>query len=512
MSQELLINVTEFETRVALLSNGLLQELHLQGSERYSYTGNIYKGRVQRILPGMQAAFLDIGLERPGFLHVSDIALPRFMAEQNGASDQSPTEVDIRDLLHEGQSLLVQIAKDAISSKGAKLTSNLALATRTLVMLPCSSHIGISQRIEGDEERDRLRELISGLRDELTGSHEFGFIARTVAEGVEGEVLASDMRVLLRMWQLLVKQQHNQSVPFLAYEELPMHIRIVRDLASASVTQVKIDDAETFRRVRRFVDRYVPEFTDRLSHYNEEYPLFERYGIEDELQRALHRKVDLKSGGYLIIEQTEAMVTIDVNTGGFVGSSNLEETVYRTNLEAAAMIPRQLRLRNLGGIIVIDFIDMEEEEHRRQVLRGLEKALEGDPAKVRVGDFSALGLVEMSRKRTRESLLQQLHESCSECSGSGWVKTAESVCHDIFRELSNRRMQEEGDGISHQSEYQVRASQEVIDHLLDEQAKQLACLRDKSGLSLQLRVEPSYGREQFDIVSSKLVGSCSNDQ
>ncbi len=502
MSDELLINVTEFETRVAVLSNGLLQEVHLQRAGCYSLTGNIYKGKVQRILPGMQAAFVDYGMERPGFLHVSDIALPHAPADQVANFENESPQVDIRDLLHEGQSMLVQIAKDPISTKGAKLTSNLALASRSLVLLPCSSHIGVSQRIEVEEERERLRASVAVLRDKLVGHDNCGFIVRTLAEGADQESLATDMAVLLRMWQRLRDQQKGQKAPFLAYEELPMHIRVVRDLADAATTAVIIDDMETFRRVKQFVDRFVPEFADRLSHYAESYPLFERFGVEDEIRRAMDKKVDLKSGGYLIIEQTEAMTTIDVNTGGYVGTSNLEETVYRANLEAAAMIPRQLRLRNLGGIVVIDFIDMEDDEHQRQVLRSLEKAFEGDPAKVRVGDFSPLGLVEMSRKRTRESLEQQMNEACGNCAGSGSVKKAESVCYEIFRELLKRHESRYEIGPM-ADEYVIRVSQEVVDHLLDEASAQFDCLRQRVDRAMHLQVEPSYSREQFDIVPNQ---------
>jgi ribonuclease G len=490
MADELLITVSEFETRVAKLSGGAVQEVHLAPASRYSLTGNIYLGRVERIIQGMQAAFVDVGLERPGFLHVRDIEGHRLI---QGEAESQPT--NIRDLLHEGQKLMVQVAKDPIAGKGARLTTELAIASRYIVLMPFTDHIGISQRIEEEAERERLRTLIDEVR---TGQGiGMGFIARTAADGVDREAVEQDVRVLTRIWDRVLQKKANAGCPDIVYEELPLHIRVVRDLTDPDVEMIRIDDPDTFQRVRRFVGEFIPEFATRMSHYQEARPLFQRYGVEDEIARALERKVSLKSGGHLVIEQTEAMITIDVNTGGYLGSKSLEETVFRTNLEAAAVIPRQLRLRNLGGIIVVDFIDMEDEEHRRQVLRQLEKAAETDSARMRIEGFSALGLVPMSRKRTRESLIQQICEPCAQCGGVGYVKTPESTCLEIFRAIvDDARVRCEGP----RQDYLIRSTPDVVDRLLDEDAEQLKRLSDKIGRNISIQVEPSCRPGDFDVV------------
>ncbi|MEJ2132623.1 MAG: Rne/Rng family ribonuclease, partial [Gammaproteobacteria bacterium] len=435
MGEDILINVNDFETRVALLRNGQVQEIHLQRSSGPSVTGNIYRGQVVRILPGMQAAFVDIGLERPGFLHARDIHAPLILTAKAAATAESEDDAsapreepvpDIRELIHDGQMLVVQASKDPIAAKGARLTTHLALASRFLVLMPLSTHIGVSQRIEDDCERDRLRRLAGQIRNVLGVCH--GLIVRTAAEGMSDPEIAADLRFLLRVWEQVEADIEGSAPGTLLYEDLPLHTRVLRDLVEQDVQSIKIDAADTCERVKSFIQRFMPEYGRRVEFYDDPQPLFDRYNVEEELGRALAQRVPLKSGGYLVIEQTEAMITIDVNTGGYVGSRNLEETVFRTNLEAASMIPRQLRLRNLGGIIVIDFIDMEDVEHQRQVLRALEKASEQDPARVRISGLSSLGLVEMSRKRTRESLAQQLCEPCGECNGQGLLKTPESMC------------------------------------------------------------------------------------
>lgn len=497
MAEELLINVSDFETRVALVVGGTVQELHLARAGGYSLTGNIYLGRVDRIVPGMQAAFVDVGLERPGFLHVRDIEGPRLMLGEG-----PERRVDIRDLLHEGQQIMVQVAKDPISGKGARLTTQLAVASRYLVIMPFNDHIGISQRIEEEDERERLRGLIeAGRAGHGVG---MGFIARTAADGVSADAIESQIRVLTRIWDKILDKRREVAGTGLVYEEIPLHIRVVRDLASAELQSIHIDHRDTYERVLAFVRDFLPEFVDRVHHYQEPRPLFERYGAESEIGRALAKRVDLRCGGYLIVEQTEAMITIDVNTGGFLGANgNLEDTVFRTNLEAAQVIPRQLRLRNLGGIIVIDFIDMVDEEHRRQVLRALEKACEADPARIRLEGFSSLGLVQMSRKRTRESLVQQVCEPCAQCGGLGQVKSAQTACIEVFRALLNDararcdgRPGEALDG----GEYLIRASDPVVDRLLDEDAPLLAALARQVGREVRIQVEPSYGPGEFDIV------------
>ncbi len=492
MAEELLITVSEFETRVAKLMGGTVQEVHLAPASGYSLTGNIYLGRVERIIKGMQAAFVDVGLDRPGFLHARDIEGPRLI-QAEGEDVRPPT--DIRDLLHEGQKIMVQIAKDPISGKGARLTTQLAIASRYMVLMPFTDHIGISQRIEDEEERARLKQLIDEVRcQEGIG---MGFIARTAVEGADRAAVELDVRVLTRIWDRVLENKVNAGCPDVVYEELPLHIRVVRDLTDPDVEIIRIDDRETYERVKRFVDEFIPEFSQRMCHYDEDRPMFARFGVDEEIARALDKKVSLKSGGHLVIEQTEAMITIDVNTGGYLGSKNLEETVFRTNLEAAAIIPRQLRLRNLGGIIVVDFIDMEDEEHQRQVLRALEKAAETDAARMRIEGFSSLGLVQMSRKRTRESLIQQICEPCAQCGGAGFVKTPESTCLEVFRAIvDDARLRCDGPP----QDYLIRSTPEVVDRLLDEDADQLKCLSERIGRNISIQVEPSCLPGEFDVV------------
>ena len=494
MAEELLINVNRFETRVALVVHGLLQEVHLARAGGYSVTGNIYQGRVERIVPGMQAAFVDVGLERPGFLHARDVDRPRVLSADGPAEDTKP---DIRSLLTEGQTVAVQVEKDPISSKGARLSTQLALASKYLVLMPNENHIGISQRIEEETERERLRTSLEKIR--AAAGECGGLIVRTAGEAVDEAHLASDLALLQRIWTRVQARMREVSAPGLVYEELPLHSRMVRDLTSVDTETILIDDADTYQRIRGYVDEFIPSYAERTHFYDGKRPLFERHGVEDEVHRALEPKVQLRSGGSLVIEQTEAMISIDVNTGGFLGAHSLEETVFRANMEAAAAIPRQLRLRNLGGIIVIDFIDMADEEHQRQVLRALEKAAEEDPARTRIEGFSSLGLVQMSRKRTRESLAQSMCQPCEHCDGLGLVRTAESTSVEVLRALAQdyqarcRNRTVEGD-------YLIRATESVVDRLLDEDAEHLAELAGTIGREIRIQVEPSYREGQFDIV------------
>ena len=499
MAEELLINVHPFETRVALVAHGLLQEIHVARAGHHSVTGNIYLGKVERIVPGMQAAFVDIGLARPGFLHARDIDSPKVIVEE---AEDAPTKPDIRNLLHEGQELLVQVEKDPIASKGARLSTQVAVASKYLVYMPNETRIGISQRIEDDEERNRLRDTLQAVR-EAQGS-ECGIIARTAAEGATADYLTSDLGLLQRIWQRVSERAADASAPALVYEELPLHSRVVRDLSSHETETIFIDDQKTYDRIRGYVDEFLPMLGERLHFYDGKRPLFERHGVEDEICRALEPKVQLRSGGSLVIEQTEAMISIDVNTAGFLGGSNLEETVFRTNLEAAAAIPRQLRLRNLGGIIVVDFIDMQEEEHQRQVLRALEKAAESDPARSRIEGFSTLGLVQMSRKRTRESLAQIMCTPCRNCEGVGIVRTPESTSVEVLRALAQDH-QAKCRNKTVEGEYLIRATEAVVDRLLAEDAEHLADLSDDIQRNIRIQVEPSYVEGQFDIVLMQSV-------
>ncbi len=490
MSEEILVNFTPMETRVALVENGSTQDIHIERSVNLGIVGNIYAGKVVRVLPGMQAAFVDIGVERTSFIHVSDIVV----SKDRGREDQGRTPENIADHLHDGKKIIVQVTRDPLGTKGARLTMQLSVATRYLVLLPQTHHIGVSQLIEDPLERARLQQVLAQALAVEDMCDAGGFILRTAAEGVGAEEIAADLRYLKRLWAAVSRRARAATQAELLYADLPLHLRIVRDLARPSVERIFIDSRECFASLQEFCTDYVPEVAGLLEHYSGERPLFDLHGVEDEIQRALARRVELKSGGYLIIDQTEAMTTIDVNTGSFVGKRNQAETILKTNLEAAAALARQLRVRNLGGIIIIDFIDMEDAEHRRQVHRTLEKLMQRDPARNRITGVSELGLVEMTRKRTRESLERMLCEGCPVCQGRGVVKTAETVCYEIFREIMRDARAYEN------ATLMVLAAQAVVDRLLDEESAHLADLEEFIGKTISLRAEPSYSQEHFDII------------
>ena len=485
MSHEILINVTPQETRVAMLEQGVVQELHIERSSARGLVGNIYVGRVARVLPGMQSAFVEIGLERAAFLHIADIWEHR----QNGHGHEGRP---IERILHEGQSLLVQVIKDPIGTKGARLSTQASLAGRLLVFLPQDSHIGISQRIEDEVERENLRGRLQQLLPEgLAG----GFIIRTMAETASERELQNDIEYLTKLWADLTAKSGALPVPSLIYQDLSLAQRVLRDMATEDTVRVLVDSRETYQKMLDFAQQYTPTVIDRIAHYSSgERPLFDLNGVEDEIEKALARRVDLKSGGYLIIDQTEAMTTIDVNTGGFVGGRSFDETIFKTNLEAAQVIARQLRLRNLGGIIIIDFIDMENADHRAAVLAEFNKALERDRTRLTVNGFTQLGLVEMTRKRTRESLAHVLCEPCATCGGRGEIKTAQTVCYEILREIVREARQ------FNAREFRILAAQSVIDLFLDEESQSLAQLGDFIGKPISLQVETVYTQEQYDVV------------
>ncbi len=482
MSEEILINVMPPETRVAVVENGVVQEIIIERAERCGLVGNIYKGRVCRVLPGMQAAFVDIGLERAAFLHASDIF----------GSAGEPRGEHIHEMVREGDELVVQVVKDPLGTKGARLTTNISVASRYLVCMPTLASTGVSQKIEDDEERRRLREILQGYVDANQGHG--GFIARTAAEGVSEQALVKDMAFLGKLWVGVKERCAAADHIGLIHDDLPLALRALRDLVTPEVERVRIDSRAMVDRALPFAAEYIPEIEGRIEYYQGERPLFDLYGVEDEIRKALQRRVQLKSGGHLVIDQTEAMTTIDINTGAFVGHRNLEETIFKTNLEAAQAICRQLRLRNLGGIIIIDFIDMTEDEHKRQVLRALEKCLARDHAKTHITEVSSLGLVEMTRKRTRESLEHVLCEPCPCCGGRGSVKTAETTCYEIFREILRESRQFEVETLL------VLASQEVVDRLLDEESTHLAELEEFIGRPVRLQAEALYTQEQYDVV------------
>ena len=486
---EILINVTPRETRVAVVENGVLQEILIERAGKRGLVGNIYKGRVCRVLPGMEAAFVDIGLERAAFLHVSDIR-PESVPVNDAAASGDRSALAITDLAREGQELVVQVIKDPIGTKGARLTTHITLPSRFLVYLADSDVAGVSVKIDGERERQRLKEMVNAFRTEFGG----GYIVRTAAEGAEAWALRADMQFLQRLWDSIRERIRETSGVGALYEDLPLVLRVLRDFVGDSVEKVRIDSRETCQRMLAFADKFVPEMGPRLEHYPGERPIFELYGIEDEIQRALGKKVLLKSGGYLVVDQTEAMTTIDVNTGAYVGHRNLEETIFKTNLEAATAIARQLRLRNLGGIIILDFIDMASEEHRQAVLRALEKHLEKDRARSHISQVSPLGLVEMTRKRTRESLEQILCEPCPLCDGRGSIKTAETVCYEIFRELLRETRQYSP------RQFVVLAAPDVVDAMLDQESTSVAQLEAFVGIPIKFQAEVLYPREQYDVV------------
>jgi ribonuclease G len=491
MSEELLINVTPRETRVALVENGMLQEVHIERASRRGYVGNIYKGRVLRVMPGMQAAFVDIGLSRAAFLHASDIL--RAPPAVNGEGDEPPVPQvtpPIHELVRDGQDVVVQVVKDQIGTKGARITTQLSIPSRYLVLLPYAKVLGVSVRIEDDVERARLKSLLT----EAVGASTLGYIVRTNAEGQPGEALVEDVAYLGRAWEAISEAIETARVGSCVYEDLSLPLRAMRDLMRHDVEKVRVDSRETWEKLSQFVARFMPELAERIEHYPGERPIFDLFGVEDEIARALQKQVPLKSGGHLVIDQTEAMTTVDVNTGAFLGHRNLEETVYRTNLEAAQAVARQLRLRNLGGIIIIDFIDMSDAEHRRQVMRQLEKSLLRDHAKTTVHEFSPLGLIEMTRKRTTESLERQLCEPCQTCSGRGSVKTMETVCYEIFREITRAVRQFEAEKLL------VLASPKVVAKILDEESAAVAELEEFIGKQIRLQSDEQYGQEQFDVV------------
>ncbi|MDH5323888.1 MAG: ribonuclease G [Gammaproteobacteria bacterium] len=487
MSEEVLLNVTPRETRIAMVENGVLTEVFIERASRLGLVGNIYKGKISRVLPGMQAAFVDIGLERTAFLHASDIHVPN-----NGTEEGRHTE-DISKLVHQGQSLLVQVIKDPIGSKGARLCTQLSIAARYLVLMPALQHIGVSQKIEDEDDRNRLKRLTSELALEFGQD---GYIIRTVAENATEKELKADMQFLQKLWNDIQEKSKTQADGTLVHEDLRLIMRTMRDQVGSGegVEKIRIDSKENYEKIVKFANKFIPEVVSRIEYYPGKRPIFDLYGVEDEIQKALERKVELKSGGYLIIDQTEAMTTIDVNTGAFVGHRNLEETIFKTNLEATQAIVHQLRLRNLGGIIIIDFIDMSDPEHRSQVLSALERSLEQDKSKSYISEVSDLGLVEMTRKRTRESLEHVMCEVCPTCAGRGSIKSAETVCYEIFRELIREARQYDA------QQFLVIASQEVVDLMVDEESNTVAELEEFIDKPIKFQVETMYNQEQYDVV------------
>ncbi len=503
MSEEILVNRTPQETRVAVVENGVLQEFIVERTSKRGLVGNIYLGTVSRVLPGMQAAFIDIGIERTAFLHLFDI-----VSNKNGNNktddESAPTERTIEQLLKEGQEVLVQVTKDPLGSKGARLTTHLSIPSRFLVMMPGEDTVGISQRIENSAERERLKNLIMSCKQSIEesatseeknqGTQTYGFILRTAGEGISDQELMTDMKFLKHLWRSISAKAKKAKAPCVIHKDLPMLLRMFRSLDENCVEKIRIDSKETYDNVVAFTKEFIPGLIPKLRHYLGEHPILDLYAAEDEIQKALERKVSLKSGGHLVIDQTEAMTTIDVNTGTFVGNRNLEETIFKTNLEASQALSRQLRLRNLGGIIIVDFIDMSNVDHQRQVLRALEKSLSHDHSKVGISEITSLGLVQITRKRTRESLEHILCEPCPICKGSGSIKTVETICYEIFREILREARQFEARKLL------VVATQDVVDRLLDTDSDEVAELEAFIKIPITFQAEPMYVPEQYDVV------------
>lgn len=446
MTTELIINTRHHETRVAVVENGTIAELHIERETGQELMGNIYRGIVVRVLPGMQAAFVDIGLERTGFLYVSDVHRNTIDVEQAMVQQAVQAEVEaegealpgvvagisfhIEDLLHVGQDVLVQVSKEPMGTKGARLTSHISLPGRHLVLMPTVRHIGVSRRIEDLAERERLRALVR----EMAPDH-LGFIVRTVSEGASREKLKSEMDFILKLWESIRESMRRASSPALLHKDLAVSLRAVRDLFTREVDRLVIDSQEEYDSIMAFIETFAPRLRHSVELYEENEPIYDRYGIEVEISRALEKKIWLKSGGYIVIEITEALTAVDVNTGSYVGKRNLEETILKTNLEAAKEIAYQIRLRNIGGLIVIDFIDMERRSNRDRVFTALKEAVKKDRAKTHILRMSELGLIEMTRKRTRENLNRQLEEPCFYCDGRGALKSRQTICYEIFRSL-----------------------------------------------------------------------------
>ena len=491
-SQDILINWAPQETRVAIIENGAVQELHIERTLERGQVGNVYLGKVVRVLPGMQSAFVDVGLERAAFLHVAD--LHPHSGGWNGGGNRGDPLPPIERQVFEGQTLTVQVIKDAIGTKGARLSTQISIAGRMLVFLPQDNHIGISQKIGSPELRDQLRSRMLALVGRPEDGGGGGFILRTNAEEASDTELADDIAYLRKAWELIRERSHCLPAGSLLHQDLSLAERVLRDLSTEATQAIRIDSKMQFDALHAFGETYMPGAVAKLEHYKGERPIFDLFGIEEEIARALSRRVDLKSGGYVIFDQTEALTTVDVNTGGFVGARNFDDTIFKTNLEAALTIARQLRLRNLGGIIIVDFIDMENEEHKKSVLEEFNKALSRDHTRLTVNGFTHLGLVEMTRKRTRESLAHVLCEPCPTCGGRGEVKTARTVAYEILRELLREARQ------FNAREYRILAGPDVVDLFLDEESQSLAMLSDFIGKAVSLQSEPSYSPEQYDIV------------
>jgi ribonuclease G len=496
MSREIVINATKHESRIAVLDEGQVVELWVERTRHRTIVGNIYKGRVTKVLPGMQSAFVDLGLERDAFLYVSDVIEDLEEYDSESSDDlhldevpQQRPEASISDLLREGQEIVVQVSKDTIAGKGARITSHITLPGRFLVYMPTVNHIGVSRRIENEVERQRLKEMLEAIRPPGTG----GFIVRTAGEERNEEEFRADLKYLTDVWDQIKRKAEKVSAPTAIHHDLDLVLRTIRDVLSPEFKSVWVDSVEQYQRIVEFLDQIQPNLVSRVRLFRREEPIFDEFGIEPEIAKALKSKVWLKSGGYIVINQTEALVAIDVNTGKYVGKRNLEETVFRTNLEAAKEIVRQIRLRDLGGIIVLDFIDMEEPANRARLFETLENEIKKDRSKTKILQISEFGLIEMTRKRVRQSLERSLTQACPYCAGSGRIKSNTTVALEIWRELMKLRDLHDGQDVIVRVNPVVYSSMQPTDPIFEETERNL-------GIHLVFKPDDSLHHEQFDVM------------
>lgn len=508
MSSEIIVNASPHETRVALITNGIVVELHIERKIGQELLGNIYRGKVVRVLPGMQAAFVDIGHDRTAFLYVSDVYndfldLEKIMVGNNEFPESpdllSPKVIhpnatngitfQIEDMLREGQNIMVQVSKEPINNKGARITSHISLPGRNLVLMPTVNHIGISRRIEDNNEKERLKEIIQEIRPV-----DMGFIVRTVSEGAIKEELIPEMKSLLELWAKIQAKMEKGSRPCLLHSDLPISLRCVRDLYSKEVDRLIIDSRQEYRNIMEFIRDFAPRLKYSIEHYDGPEPIFEAYGIETELSTALDSKIWLKSGGYIVIEPTEALTAIDVNTGSYVGKRDIEETILKTNLEAVKEIAYQLRFRNIGGLIVIDFIDMAKKPNRERVFMTLKEAVNKDPAKTNVLPMSDLGLIEMTRKRTRASLNRQLTKPCFYCEGTGRIKSKRTIFCEVYRTLERECSVAENEG-----EVYILINPEIDNFIREEEADSIRDLEKRLGRHIVFIPKQDYHMEQYEV-------------
>ncbi len=496
MSCEIVINAGRHESRIAVIDEGQVVELWIERKRHKTVVGNIYKGRVTKVLPGMQSAFVDIGIERDAFLYVSDVR-DEFEEYDNQTDEDlaleevAPvrTEASIADLLREGQEIVVQVIKDTIAGKGARITTHVTLPGRFLVYMPTVNHIGVSRRIEGEEERARLKHLLEEIR-RAPG----GLIARTAGEYREESEFVADMEYLGTLWDQIRRRAEKSSAPSVLHQDLDLVLRTIRDVLSPDFKTVWVDSVDEYQRIVEFLDQIQPNLVSRVRLYRREEPIFDEFGIEPEIEKALKTKVWLKSGGYIVINQTEALVAIDVNTGKFVGKKNLEETVFRTNLEAVKEIVRQIRLRDLGGIIVVDFIDMEDEENRSQLFEALEREIHKDRSKTKILQISEFGLIEMTRKRVRQSLERSLTQPCPYCGGSGRIQSNTTILLEIWRQMMKMTDLQDGQEII------VRVNPEIYGSFKTDEDRIFEEVEQTLGVHLVFKPDDTLHHEQFDVM------------